>query len=636
MSSEEVTFAMKLDSNVAQTATSDASALEQLKEALTADIERLREMQKAYRNLKGSASANSETLKSLKDQITASKASISSSTEKLVGMKGAFDKLPKPIVASQGALNRMMLGARDAKSPMQELTEKLGGMRTLLGGGVIAVGLVAIAAGMTAVATAAGVATVALLGYAIAAADARRSDTLRLEGLSKHRNYWLEMVTGQRRAADSASFLQTTIDRVAAASPLARDRISEMTGELYRAGLRSGNLQAALEGLVIVESTQGQEAAAAFKARALGAALYGTSIKKLSDDVKARLGGIAKSQMLSLDVQQRKLRENLQLLFKDVKIEGFLKALNSLTELFSQSTASGRALKAIVDTLLSPLIGSLEFLAPLAKRFFQGFVIAALQMTIVILKVRNTLRDIFKGSKFFENMDLSKMALYAGMAAFGAVATVVLVTAAAFGTLAAMAGVVTYAIYQVGKPFAWAIAQGAKLIAWVDGVKWTALGTTITSGIAAGIRAGVGAVIDAMRNMGSDAIKAFKQKLGIKSPSRVAFAAALEVPRGARLALDAGRPQVQAAAQRMASAAEEGMRAGGMAPQEARRSFTVPAAAPAPRAATASAAAPSRVINFTGPINVQSDSKDPDVLKRSLREALSEIIEQEGVMLGVL
>lgn len=651
MSSEEATFAMKLDSNLAETAEGDANALQALRDELSADLERLREMQKAYRNLKASASANSETIKNLKDQIVASRATISGTTERIIGMRGAFDKVRAPVVAAKveikelskptietkSALQQLGTAAGKTGGPFRSLVDKVKSLQGMLGAGIIAAGLVAIAAGMTAVAAAAVAATGALLGYAIAAADARRSDTLRLEGLSRHRNYWMEMVTGQRRAADSASFLQSTIDRVASASPLARDRISEMTGELYRAGLRSGNLQAALEGLAIVESTQGSEAAAAFKARAMGAALYGTSIKKLSDDVKARLGGIAKQQMLSLDVQQRKLRENLQLLFKDVKIDGFLKALNSLTELLSQSTASGRALKAMVDTLLTPLISSIEFAGPLVKRFIQGFIIGALQLTIVILKVRNYLRDTFGGSDLIKNMDLQKLAIQAGVAAFGALATAVIVTAAAFGALFAIGSAVTYAIYQIVKPFAAVMAKGGELVAWVAGVHWEVLGASITGGIAKGIRAGAGAVFDAMRDMGSDAIKAFKQKLGIASPSKVAMAVTAEVPRGARIALDAGRPQVRAAAERMAMASEEGLRAGSRGVGGDRVAAAMSqASSTSPRAATPQAQPVQRVINFTGPISVHGGNGDPQQIKRSFREALEELLEQEGVAAGAL
>jgi hypothetical protein len=640
MATEEITFSMDLEGGLARTALSDADALEQLKASITAGTDELREMQKAYRNLKGSATANVETVKALKDRISASKATLAGNTEKLVGMKGAFEKIPRPAEATRSALDRVFNGADNGKGPLASLVDKLSSMKTILGSGVIAAGLVAVAAGMAALAAACVVATAALVGYAIAAADARRSDTLRLEGLSKHRNYWLEMVTGQRRAADSASFLQASIDRVSAASPLARDRISEMTGELYKSGLRAGNLQAALEGMAIVEATQGQEAAAAFKARAMGAHLYGTSIKKLSDDVKNRLGGIAKAHMLSLGVQQRKLKENLDLLFKDVKIEPFLRAVAVLTNNLSQSTASGRALKALVDVLLQPLINAAKFAGPLLQAMFEGFIIAALQFTIVILKVRNYLRDTFGGSQFLKGMDLQKAALYTGIALFGALATVVIVTFGAFALLAGIVAAVGYGLYKLAEPFVFVMGKGAELAAWVLKTDWHVLGTMITGGIAAGIKAGAGAVWDAMRNMGSGAIKAFKDKLGIKSPSKVAFAASLEVPHGSRNALEAGRPMVRRSAERLGAAVEAGLRDGtertstggdSVAPRAAAGGVGVPAGAGAPRAA-----APSMSFTFGDIVVPGGAGQSPEQLKAAMREVLEQMLEGAAIHVGAM
>ena len=62
----------------------------------------------------------------------------------------------------------------------------------------------------------------------------------------------------------------------------------------------------------------------------LNASFEATSGLQLGNDVirfKARFGGVAKAQMLSLGVQSKKLRENFQQLFSGLKIERFLEAL---------------------------------------------------------------------------------------------------------------------------------------------------------------------------------------------------------------------------------------------------------------------------------------------------------------------
>lgn len=586
MSDEQLVWALDLDVKK-DSALEGANALEQLKEAILGDTVALREMQGALRNLKGSALASDETIKGLKDRISASKATIAGNTLELVKNKGAFEKQPKPVDKIAEAIKKMDAANKHSadvmrlqmapalernKRNIEALGPKLGGfvnglsdLRGMLSAGAIFAGLTAVAAGMVLVAGAAVGATLSLLGYTIAQADARRSDMLRLEGLSKFRNYWQEMVTGQRRAADSASYLQSTIDGVAAGSALSRDRIGEMTSELYHAGLRGSRLKDALEGLAIVESTQGKESAAQFKARAMGAAIYGTSIKALANDVKTRLGGVARAQMLSLDVQQRKMHESIAHLFDGIKIEKFLEGLSKITELFSQNTAIGRALKVLLETIFQPMIDGVATTGPIVKKFFQGVVIGALYMTIAILKVRNYIRDTFGGADTLKGFNLMNAALGLGIFAFGMLATAVLVctgfVAALLAVGAALATPFILAGVWVAKFFD-AVVSAAKGIGKVD---WTETGSMITRGIAAGITLGGSEVILAIGKLGSDSIVAFKNKLKIKSPSQVFKHEASQVPAGIVEAHEAGRAKVRNSASRLASAAVEGFN-GGEAP----------------------------------------------------------------------
>lgn len=565
-------------------------------------------------------------------------------------MKGAFDRVPKPADATTSALRRMLMGAESTKGPVSSLVERLGGMKGLLGTGIIAAGLGAAAAGLSAVAVAAGAAAVAVAAYGIAAADARRSELLQLEGLSKYRHYWLEMVTGQRRAADSAGFMQTAIDQVAAKTPLARSRIAELQAELSRAGLRSGNLTAALDSLAMVESAQGQSAAQAFKTSLLSAQLYGTSIKKLSDDVKKRLGGVVRGQMLSLDVQQRKLRESVSMLFADVKIEPLLQQLSNLTSMFSESTATGRALKSLVDGLVSPLIGSLSSAGPLVKRFFQGFVIAALVTTIAVLKARNALRDMFGGSELFGQLDALKVGVSLGAFAFGTLATAVGIVVGGLALLGGMAAAAAYGIYKLAEPFIWAARKGAEFTAWIVSTDWISLGMSIPSGIAKGITSGAGAVFDAIKNLGSSAINAFQKRLEINSPSRLAAKVSLNVPRGISAGIDAGRGMVQVSAERMGAATERGMRdgmsdtsrSGGAAERAAQRPAwaNLPpmpeqqlAAVPVPQPRAAAAPARAGASVTIGDIHLHG-VKDADDAAQRIRQVVEEVLEGAAVQMG--
>lgn len=414
--------------------------------------------------------------------------------------------------------------------PLGGLTNSLSSLKGLVAGGLITLGLIAITAALVALAAATIAATVALLKYGIAQADARRNELLRLEGLTKLR-FWY------RAAAGNAGEMQTAINRVSASSAVGRGKIAQYTEQLYKMGLRGQNLTDALEGVAIKAAVQGDAAASAFAGMAAGAALTGHSVKKLADNVKARLGGIAAKQMLSLGVQTEKLKESFDALFNGLKIEGFLGALNSITQLFSQNTETGRALKILMQGIVQPLINGLEKVAPIVKRFFQGMVIGALIFGIAILKVRNWLRDTFKDSSFLKGMDLTKLALYAGVAAVAALIAVVTALALAL-TLAAAPLIITatliYGLYKVGK----------KLFDWWNSVDWSGLGTSIWQGIVNGIKSGAGWVINAVQNLGAKAWKAFKDKLGIASPSKVFAKLGLALPQGVQAGVERGSPQV--------------------------------------------------------------------------------------------
>jgi hypothetical protein len=558
-SSETISVAIELESNAAAVAKGDAEALAALQGRIEEGSAALGNMNKALRLLKGGGDASQATIKKLKEQIATTKATISANTRAFVEGGGSFAKLKQPVESSKGLLEKWVAKLRGLPGPLGQVGAKLGGLGSALAVGAI----VGVAAALVAVTAAATAAAAAVFKFGLAAADARRNEELQLEGLSKYQNFWAQMVPGFHRAADSAGFLQTQIDEVAASSALSRDRIAGMQAELYRAGLRSGNLQAALEGLAIAESTQGAEGAAQFKARAIGAALYGQSVKRLSDDIKARLGGIAARQMLSLDVQSRKAHESINALFKDLKIERLLSGLAAITDSFSQSNARGRALKAIIDVLFQPLIDFIDNHSILFKRFFQGIIIGALQLGIVVLKLRNWFLDTFGNSEILKGIDTQRLAVDAGRFAFFALASAVLLTGAAFGLLIGLIGVGVAQIVAVAGAIGYAIGaliDGAKsAVNWFQKTAWVDIGLAIPRGIAAGIKSGVGLAVDAIKGMAESVKNSFLSAMRIRSPSRWGFENALQLPRGISLGYRAGEPMVRTSAARLGDASKQGL-----------------------------------------------------------------------------
>lgn len=543
------TFALDIETNASDVART-AGALEELRTTIKGDLDALREMNQALRNLKGSGATSADTISKLKDQITATKARVGQNQQAFISLGGSFRRVAKGGAEASGGLKELLTAAKAMPGPVGTMTGRIERLSSLLGGGVIAVGVLAITAALIALGAAAIYAGASLAMYALQQADARRSELLQLEGLSKVRNYWLELAGLQQRAADSSTFLQGAIDQVASSSALGRDRIGEMTSELYRAGLRSGNLQAALQGLAIVESTQGRQQAEIFKARALSAALFGQSIKRLSDDVKARLGGIAKAQLLSLGVQIAKLHESFGRLFGDIKIEKLLTALSSVTELFSQSTASGQALKLLAETVLQPIADWIGAHGILVRRFIQGMILGMLDLAIGVGEVRLWFKRTFGDTDLFKGLDTANFALNIGIGlvfglagAFGALGVSLLVVEAPLLIIMGVLGILAYAGYKALE----GLNAAYTAISQLD---WGPLGTGLIDGIVNGLLGGIPAIIKAVGNVASAAREAWRSMWDMHSPSRIAARESLNIPRGQAEGIDAGRPLVVRAMRR--------------------------------------------------------------------------------------
>lgn len=542
-------FSFDIDGNAASAAADQSRALANLQEKIQGDTVALRGMQKALRDLQGGSAVNIAVARDLRDRIAAQKATIASTTQSYVQMGGTFKDLGKKGVEAGKGFGSLAEAARAAPGPLSGLSSKLGAINAVLAGGALSAGLLLVAAAIVAVTAAAIVGFAALAKYGVGVADARRSELLHLDALTKLRFGWYGLAGAMGPAADKASFLQSTIDSVSQSTALGRDQVAAYAEQLYKTGLRSGNLQAALEGVTTVAATQGETAAGSFMAMAQGAAFAGTSVRKLADDVKARLGGIAAAQMLSLDVQSKKLHESFGMIFSGLKIDSLLSGLNKITSMFSQNEATGRALKALVDGLFGPLIDQVSGPASmLMKRFFQGMTIAALLLGITILKLRNWFRSTFADSTTLRGLDLMRLSVAAGMGVVFAFAAAIVLTGIVLANLAALilapiAGIILLgvAIYQGIKAIGRFISEAARV------------GADLVEGLISGIKSGASGVIKALENLGGDAMAAFKKKLGIASPSRIAMRAAIEVPRGMALGIRAGQPEVERATRALVS-----------------------------------------------------------------------------------
>jgi len=648
----QATFAINLEGNTEGAAAAAANALKDLRGRLEEDTKALAAMQRAMKNLQQGTVVPIQQAQQLRAAIASKKEAVAAAQSQYLALGGSFTRTS----SSGSRFAAMMKQAQGMPGPLSAVVSKFEAFKAAVGGGAIAVGIIGIVAALATLVVATAAAVASLAKYGIAQADARRSELLRLEGLTKLRNWW-------GVAAGNAGELQGMIDRVSASSALGRDKIAGYAEQLYRMNLRGQNLSAALEAVSIKASTQGDAAAGAFAQWAAGANMAGGSVKRLADDVKARLGGVAKAQMLSLGVQTEKQHEAFDMLFEGLKIESFLGALANLRGLLTQNTESGRGLKAMLTAMIQPFINGATAAMPVFKRFFQGLIIGALHLGIVILQLRNWFLKTFGAKDILSGFDLQKAALKAGEAAFAVFAAGLVIVGTLLAgialSLATIAGVIAAPFILGAKVIGLVIEAGESLYQFWNAIDWTSLGTSIWQGIVEGVTAGAEWVKKALTDLGDSAWKGFKSKLGISSPSRVFAELGLAIPAGVGVGVEAGTPRVHRAVDRMvqepAAVAVASPRLGAAAVAASPAPMLRAAAAPmqpgyapaaprlepllptadrgAPESAPSSAPSSSAQISF-GDIHVHAQSGDPRTMAKELRDELARILQGVNIQLG--
>lgn len=616
-------FSINLEDGTSSAAADAAGALESLRSKIDGDTKALREMERAMKNLQRGTSVNIAQFRELQAKIEAKRQSIAGAQAEYLSLGGTFDRVRKKTRDTGQQFSALEQAAARMPGPLGAFAGGLAKMQAASG----AARLLLLKVAMVALTVAVVAGAAALTRYGIASAEARRSEALQLEGLSRLRDWY-------GRTADSGAFLQQTVDKVAGSTAVGRAQLVQYTDQLYRMGLRAGNLETALEGVAIVAATQGDAQARVFMSMAAGAQRAQGGVKRLTDDAKARLGGLANAQLLGLSVQTRKLRENFSGLFDDLKIEGLLRSLKSVTDLFSQNTQTGRALKELMTTLVQPLVNGLETAGPIVKRFFQGMVISALLITIGVLKIRNALRDAF-GSDNLKGLDAANVALAAGV-------TVGLLLTAVMAALAIKVAIVTFPIWGTVAALVALFAIGVKVGEWFASVDWSGLGKSIIDGLVNGIKGGAKWVKDAVVGLANAVARTFREKLEIFSPSRVMRRFGVHVAEGPVVGIDSQLPAVERASERLADAVvpdAERAAFGGVPtpelPARQRVADAEPAATPAaPHRGGTPARAPVQVTFHDGAIQIQTAATDAAGLAEELEGPLAALLQGALTELG--
>lgn len=476
-----------------------------------------------------------------------------------------------------GALSKMGEGVSSAGGPLGAL---LGKVELFKGLGFA--GAIGLAAGAVVVLTAAALAGAgALASYGLAAAGAARDARILADAL-----------TGS--SALGGEF-NAVVTQLASKVPLARERIADLARELNLMRLGRRDMQAGLTAIAITTSAIGDAAgnvvkgvvqsSAAMRRFTLGArnmwgeyeGLAGSglaskdvlsqlakqlgvgqgevekrlrlgqiSLKQgmlaLEGATQARFGKTIAAQMLSVNTQFAKAKENAAQMLSGVDLEPALNGLKEFLSIFDEGTVAGAVLKTMLAEGLGGVSRALGVLLPLGKAFFLEFAIGAMEIYLALRPIGRQIQEWTGPFLTAENAATAgKVAVYALAAAFGVVAVSAALALAAIALPFVVAGVAIWALVKA--------AQGA----------WNALGESgreaarwIIEGLVGGLLAGVSPVLAAVANLGTSLAQKFRSVLQIGSPSKLFFKYGVNIDEGAEGGIDAGAGDVQRAVTDMA------------------------------------------------------------------------------------
>lgn len=571
-----------LEDEVSGSAKTAAQQLTKLRDAIQADTKAIAALQKSMQRLKAGGLQDGAAYQALNAKLKEHRAQLAGAQQKYLELGGGLLSTNKPARDFNSLLSHWQSQLGSLPGPLSEVSNHLGTLGKLFSGGRlmalgIAAAIVAVAFAVVKLTKSLVDATIQLTKYGIAQREARRNESLRLEALTKMRS--MHAMTFGIKPGD-AKQMQSAIDQVSASVSIGREDVEKYNAQLYRMGLRGAQLTAALQATATKASALGDEAAQGTMGWAAAINMTGGSVKRLADDVKARFGGIVAKQMLSSEVQARKLQESYGALFADLDIDPLLQAKATVNALFSQSTESGKALKSLLTTFLQPLVNSVKATQPIIKRFFQGLILGTLDVGIALLKVRNWFRRTFGDSELFKRIDATKVALDLGRksvmalaGAFAVFAVVAVPVLTALGAVAFGVGRLIFGAFQlIGaalmgliKTFnfitenwstGWTLIKESlgKFWDYIKGIDWADLGTSIIKGILAGLVPGGDMIADAVSSIAKSAWGAFQDTLGIHSPSKVFAELGAAIPQGVKQGVESAAPDAQAAASGMVEA----------------------------------------------------------------------------------
>jgi hypothetical protein len=502
-----------------------------------------------------------EAVKSAQEKLSAAQKAQADSA----GLVAAKRNLIKKGLDEQvSKLSSFANAAKEAGGPLGSLVGKL---ESLGKGGKVGLAI-AVAVALAAIAASAIIATVALAKYALVASDAARSS---------------QLLSAAATGSGSAGWeLETVVDQLSNKIPQARQKTAEWARELALANIAGRDMQRTLTTMGTVASAVGDSAAGKIKGIAeasrmaqrlmLGArdrfgefaSLQGTGIKAadiyaavaksmrtsipeakrmvdagiipfkrgleaLEQAAETRFGPIVARQMMSLDVQAAKLKENIAKLFSGANIESFLAGLKTVTDLFDTNTVTGYVLREVFTAVFTKIAELASKVFPYVKAAIEGVVVGVLIFAIAAKQLYRQFQETFGGAG--KGIDGMALAFKIGV---GIVATMVGSIVALTAAIAFLGLVAVTALAPIWIPIALFVAlvylgvKAAEALGSALSSVWESIKSVDLSKAAAnimdslikGIKSRIADVKSAISEVGGAILGAFDSKMEIQSPSK--------------------------------------------------------------------------------------------------------------------
>ena len=283
--------------------------------------------------------------------------------------------------------------------------------------------------------------------------------------------------------------------------------------------------------------------AAQLKAGTVDAGKFGDALEgAFIDKGKGPLEAMANS----LPNLMAKLKENVSRLFEDVNVKPVTDALRGFFDIFSLSEPSGRALQAGIVPIMNRIFA-------ITGKVILGLKHLTLDVIIFGLKAYIALKPIIKWVRgLSDEFGLLEGALLIGKSLLVGIGAAVVVSAAAFGLLAA--AIAATGAFIIGAVLS--VIDFAKMIGNLAGEGAT-IAANFIAGLVDGIKAGYAAAVGAVTGLGTKIKDGIKDVLGIHSPSRVMMEMGAHVSGGFAAGIGAGMGRVGAAADMMGGVAND-------------------------------------------------------------------------------